>query len=262
LISSLNAQDAQRTSYIRSREPLIKERRISRPLAAEPAETCSIPGCGRRTMLATGDGLAAFHCKRHVEHRARHGSHWHRSYRADELKPYLAAATSYIRPRVETDPQITNAVARLTALLEQSPYEIATRLRGLPAKTRASIAFGRLRQRGIKPERLLAIHLAVTALVEEDPGSHRTKEFRLVQTAKALHRLASGHHRVWPQQDQKGRTFRIELHAYARSTGRVLRFIGQAVEERCEWATERHFAGMLALKVKRYGRHPALPKAT
>jgi hypothetical protein len=162
---------------------------------------------------------------------------------------------------MDTDREISDAVARLTILMEQSPYEIATRLRGLPARTRADIAFGRLRKRGIKPERLLAIHLAVTALIDEDPGSHRVKEFRLVQVAKATHRLASGYHRVWPQQDKNGREFRIELHAYARSTGRVLRLIGQAIEERCEWATEKHLAGVLALKVKRYGRHPALPKA-
>ncbi|WP_315742426.1 MULTISPECIES: hypothetical protein [unclassified Bradyrhizobium] len=147
---------------------------------------------------------------------------------------------------------------RAALLLQQSPYEIATRLRGLSTKTRAEIAFGRLRKKGIKPERLLAIHLAITALIEEDPGSHRVKEFRLVQVAKAVHRLASGYHRVWPQQDKNGRTFRVELHAYARSTGRVLRHIGQMIEERCEWATAKHVAGVMALKVKRYGRHPAL----
>lgn len=210
-------------------------------------------------MRSAGIGLASFHCKRHVEHKARHGSHWHRSYRADELKPYLAAATSYIWPRLETDREIKEATTRLVLLLEQSHYEIATRLRGLPSKTRADIAFGRMRKKGIKPQRLLAIHLAITALIEEDPGSHRVKEFRLVQVAKAAHRLASGYHRVWPQQDKNGRPFRIELHAYARSTGRVLRLIGQMIEERCEWATEKHLDGVLALKVKRYGRHPSLP---
>ena len=132
----------------------------------------------------------------------------------------------------------------------------------MPAKQRAQIALGRLRKAGIKPERLLVIHIAITALIEEDPGSHRTKEFRLVQTAKAVHRLASGYHRVWPHQDQKGRTVRIELHKYPRSSGRVLRLLGEMIEEQCEWATERHLAGVLALKVKRYGNHPALPKAT
>lgn len=222
---------------------------------------CAIPGCCQPTMRAADVGLASFHCKRHVEHKARHGSHWHGSYRANQLKPYLAAATSYIRPRLEAEPQIKDAITRLALLLEQSPYEIATRLRGLPAKTRADIAFGRLRKKGIKPERLLAVHLAITALIEEDPGSHRVKEFRLVQVAKAVHRLASGYHRVWPQQDKNGRNFRIELHAYARSTGMVLRLIGLAIEERCEWATEKHLPGLLKLKVRRYGRHPALLKA-
>jgi hypothetical protein len=130
----------------------------------------------------------------------------------------------------------------------------------MSAKVRASIAFGRLRRKGIEPARLLAVHLAITTLIEEDPGSHRVKEFRLVQVAKAAHRLASGYHRVWPHQDQNGRNFRIELHAYARSTGQVLRLIGQAIEQRCEWATEKHLEGVLALKVKRYGSHPALPK--
>lgn len=222
------------------------------------SENCAIPGCRRPTMRAAGQGFASFHCKRHVEHRARHGSYWKKSFRADEIKPYLSAAKSYIWPRLQTDGSIADAVGRLALLFEQSPYEIATRLRGLPARTRADIAFGRLRKRGIKPERLLAIHLAITALIEEDPGSHRTKEFRLVQVAKAAQRLASGYHRVWQQQDKNGRTFRIELHAYARSTGRVLRLIGRTIEERCEWAAEKHLGGVLALKIKRYGIHPAL----
>jgi hypothetical protein len=163
---------------------------------------------------------------------------------------------------METDPEIETAVIQLGALLEASPYDIATRLRGLPASTRAGIAFGRLHKAGIRGERLLAIHLAITALIEADPGSHRVKEFRLVQIAKAVHRLASGYHRVWLQQDANGRDYRIELHAYARSTGRVLRLIGQAIEERCEWATAKHLSGVLALKVKRYGSHPVLPQSS
>lgn len=221
-------------------------------------DRCSVPGCRQPTMRSAGIGLAFFHCKRHVEHKARHGSHWHRSYRAGELKPYLAAATSYIRPRLEIEREIREAVGRSAILLEQSPYEITTRLRGLSSRARSDIAFGRLRKKSVKPERLLAIHLAIATLIEEDPGSHRTKEFRIVQVAKAAHRLASGYHRTWPHQDKNGRNVKIELHAYARSTGRVLRLIGQAIEECCEWATEKHLDGVLALKVKRYGRHPAL----
>lgn len=224
---------------------------------------CAIPGCRRLTMRAVGLGLAAFHCRKHVEHRARHGSHWHGTYSAAELKPYLTAATSYVRLRAESDRFITAAVNAIALLLEEAgPTEIATRLKGVSATRRACIALARLRVARIKPERFIAIVLAVTALIEEDPGSHRTKEFRTVQIAKALHRLASGYHRVWELQDHQGRSRKVaELHAFPRSSGPVLRLIGKAIEGPCDWVVEKHLDAVLALKVQRYGRHPACPPA-
>jgi hypothetical protein len=214
-------------------------------------------------MRAAGTGLAAFHCRKHVEHKARHGSHWHGTYSAAELKPYLAAAASFVRLRAESDRFIKQALTDIALLLEEAgPTEIATRLKGMSATKRARIALARLRVAGIKPERFVAIVLAVTALIEEDPGSHRTKEFCVVQIAKALHRLASGYHRVWELQDQKGRSQKIELHAFPRSSGPALRLIGKAVEQPCEWVVEKHLSPVLALKVKRYGRHPALRAAS
>lgn len=214
-------------------------------------------------MRAAGLGLAAFHCRRHVEHKARHGSHWHGTYSASELKPYLAAATSYVRLRAESDRFIKAALAAIALHLEEAgPTEIATRLKGMSATRRARIALARLRIARIKPERFVAIVLAVTALIEEDPGSHRTKEFRIVQIAKALHRLASGYHRVWELPDEKGRLRKVsELHAFPRSSGPVLRLIGKAIEQPCEWVVDKHLSAVISLKVKRYGRHPALPTA-
>lgn len=208
-------------------------------------------------MRAEGTGLAAFHCRKHVEHRARHGSHWHGTYSAARLKPYLAAATSYVRPRTESDRYIKAAIVGIHSVLETAgPTEIATRLRGMSAHKRAKIALARLRVAGIKPERFVIIALAVTALIEEDPGSHRTKEFRIVQIAKALHRLASGTHKRWPFIDFQGRQRQTELHAFPRSSGQVLRLIGRAVEVQCEWVVDQHLSSVLALKIKRYGRHP------
>lgn len=213
-------------------------------------------------MTAGGLGLAAFHCRFHVEHKARHGSHWHGTYSATELKPYIAVTTSFVRLRAESDRIIRAAINALARLLEEAgPTEIATRLKGMSAARRARIALARLRVAGIEPERMLATVLAVTALIEEDRGSHRTKEFRIVQIAKALHRLASGYHRVWEIQDANGRTRRTELHAFPRSSGPVLRLIGRAIEGPCEWVVEKYLASIMALKVKRYGRHPALPAA-
>lgn len=211
-------------------------------------------------MAAAGIGLAAFHCRRHVEHKARHGSHWHGTYSAAELKPYLAAATSYLRPRVNADKFISAARASIAGALELAgPVEIATRLKGMSAPKRAKIALARLRVADIKPERIVAIVLAVTALIEEDPESHWTKEFRTVQISKAIHRLASGYHRVWETEDHNGRKGRTELHAFPRSSGPVLRLIGRMLEQPCEWVVEKHLAAVMALKVKRYGRHPKLP---
>ncbi len=223
-------------------------------------QCCTIPGCRRPTMAAAGSGLAAFHCRKHVEHKARHGSHWHGTYSAAELKPYLAVATSYLRPRVRADKFIAASLATIAETLEQAgPTEIATRLKGMSAPKRAKIALARLRVAGIKPDRIVAIVLAVAALIEEDPESHRTKEFRTVQISKAVHRLASGYHRVWDFEDHQGRMRRIQLHAFPRSSGPVLRLIGRMLEEPCEWVVEKHLAAVMALKVKRYGRHPALP---
>lgn len=224
------------------------------------ADATTGKACSNPTMRAAGVGLAAFHCRKHVEHKARHGSHWHGTYRAAELKPYLSAAISYIRPRVQTDKFIATAIAAVGSALEEAgPVEIATRLKGMSAAKRAKIGLARLRVAGIRPERILSIVLAVTALVEEDPKSHRTKEFRTVQICKAIHRLASGTHKVWEFQDYQGRPRRTELHAFPRASGPVLRVMGRTLEELCEWVVEKHLAGVLAHKIKRYGRHPALP---
>ena len=213
-------------------------------------------------MKAAAQGLAAFHCKRHVEHRARHGSLFHGTYRASELKPYLAAAASYVRIRDTTDPYIMASVTAVRAALDGAgPTELATRLRGMSATKRARIALARLRIAGIKPERIVSIILGVRALIEEDPGSHRVEEFRTVQAMKAVHRLASGTHKYWPIEDAEGRPRMIEMHAFPKSTGRVLRLMGRLLEPPCELTIDKHLTAVLAFKVKRYGRHPALGAA-
>jgi hypothetical protein len=129
------------------------------------------------------------------------------------------------------------------------PVEIATRLRGLSPERRAKIALARLREANIKPERLLAIPLAVAALIEDVPATvHRTCEWRIVAIAKAAHRLASGTHRQWPVPQPDGRTKHIEMHAYPRSSGRVLRHLGEMIEKESELVIDHHGAEVLALK--------------
>jgi len=205
-------------------------------------------------MRITGKGLSGLHCRKHVVHHQRHGSHWHGTYKAADIKPYLRAAQSYIAPRLTTELFIKQAVAGLAMLIESAPYEHATRLRGLKARTRADIAFGRLRNAGVKPERLLAIHMAIALLVDEDQYSAHAREFRIVQTAKAIHRLASGHHVYYPE---VGQTYSTGFHKFPPSSGQVLRIIGEMVDRCCETATAEHAEAVMALKVHRYGKHPS-----
>jgi hypothetical protein len=131
--------------------------------------------------------------------------------------------------------------------------EIATRLKGKSPERRAKIALARLRDAGVKPDRLAAIVFAIHALMADAPEKmDRTREFRIVTIAKLVHRLASGTHRRWEVPDDTGKIVsRTEMHAYPRSSGRVLRHLGAMLEKECEAALEHHLAGVVALKVAR-----------
>ena len=204
--------------------------------------------CSHPTSRAAKKGLSAFVCRRCQAHRQRHGSFWCPSPPAATLRPYLAASLSYVRSH-RTDPFIAAALHGLESLLENAgPVEAATRLRGLSPAVRAKVALARLREASIKPERLLAIVLAVSALMGADPSSvHVTREWRLVATAKATHRLASGTHRRWEAKDHNGKTIKLAtLHAYPRSSGQVLRHLGEHLAKECELVLDHHLAAVVA----------------
>jgi hypothetical protein len=222
---------------------------------------CPVPNsvtgvaCGRPTSRFAKEGLSAFTCRYHQQHKQRHGSHWCKSPSAMTLKPYLTAALSFIGAHC-TDPFISAALNGMGGIMASAGLvEIATRLNGLPPVHRARIALARLREADIKPERLLAIPLAVAALIEDAPEvCHRITDWRIVAIAKAAHRLASGTHRIWPVAQPDGRTKHIEMHAYPRSSGRVLRHLGEMIEKECELVIDHHLAGVIALKAARDDR--------
>jgi len=145
---------------------------------------------------------------------------------------------------------MTTAVAGIRGVMALAgPVEIATRLRGVRPSRRAKIAIARLREASIPPERLLAITLAVHALIADAPEKcHRIPDWRIVAIAKAAHRLASGTHRIWPVAQPDGRVTHIEMHTYPRSSGRVLRHLGEMIEKECELVVDRHLAAVIALK--------------
>jgi hypothetical protein len=66
-------------------------------------------------------------------------------------------------------------------------------------------------------------------IISNDPQAERKAEFKQVQAAKLVHRMASGTHRRWGE----GPTA-TELHVYPRPRGRVLRYMGEALENATE----------------------------
>jgi hypothetical protein len=240
------------TSTRRDRKRDVKERAAA-PATDVPAR-CSI--CGKPTTRAAGRGLAVYWCRAHLEKYLRNGDVVHSSYGAAERKPYEKAAGQWIKKNRDR-PLIADAIRRLDGLLATSGRAIpATELRGLKPAERARAALARLREAGIKPERLLAIHLGIGILTREDPVAPGTTEFRLVQTAKIAHRLASGFHRTWEFPLPDGRTVPYTLHKYARSTGRVLRHLGERIERCCEHVAHDHLDELLKFKITTVGRHP------
>jgi hypothetical protein len=208
-------------------------------------------------MLSAGVGLAEMHCRYHVQFRARHGSYWYPTYKAVDLKPYLDTASQWIKEH-RTETFVAHSLIGLKGLLDSAGHaERAQDIKWRTAASRARVAFARLREANVKPERLLAIHMAVSALIEDDAGSHRVKEYRIVQVAKAAHRLASGTHQRWDIPKDDGSTRPIAFHAYPKSSGRVLRVIGAAIEESCSVVTQRDLQALRDLKRERFGKHPS-----
>lgn len=221
---------------------------------------CALPGCGRPTLQAEGRGLSPFHCGYHVKLKARHGSFLCRTIRGPDLKPYTTAATAWLKVNA-MDPEVATAVADIAWSMPHPREAIrADEVRGKLPKEKVRVALARLRKAGIPPERLVAIHMAVTALITEDADADRSDEYRLVQVGKAAHRLASGTHRDGVQ----GRhalgprgPHAIRRDIYPQSSGRVLRFLGSTIEAACGHLTAKHLPAIIALKTERFGPHPS-----
>jgi hypothetical protein len=110
----------------------------------------------------------------------------------------------------------------------------AFRLTGLSPRERAWKAWARLRKHRVDPRKVVAAWLAVELAVAADPPNANTREFKRVQAAKLVHRLASGTHKRWPDRPS-GPT---ELHVYPASRGQVLRYIGKDLEQATELLAE------------------------
>lgn len=201
--------------------------------AAEPSNMfsrCRVVGCGKPARAGTDDGLDTRFCRSHADHYSRHGSPYRRSYTAKELAPYRKAAMAWLEAN-EADFYVRNSIDRVTTLYETAgPHVEAFRLRGLSAGERAKAAWARLRKAKIDPRRVVAVWLAVEMIIRDDPRAETKVEYKRVQAAKLVHRMASGTHKRWGE----GLNAK-ELHVYPRPRGQILRHIGKSLQEATEF---------------------------
>lgn len=208
----------------RDRKNEVKQR------AAEPSSMfsrCRVVGCCKPARAGTDNGLDTRFCRQHADHYSRHGSPYRRSFTAKELAPYRKAANAWLEAHAE-DQWVRNAVDRVETLFRAAgPHIEAFRLRGLSPEERAKAAWARLRKAKIDPRRVIVAWLSVEMAIAADPQADRKPEYKRVQAAKLVHKMASGTHKRW----ETGPGGAQELHVYPRSRGRVLRHIGEDVEE-------------------------------
>jgi hypothetical protein len=212
-------------------------RRIAGPQDAY--DRCRIFGCGRPTTAIIGKGLNRLYCRRHVEHYRRHGSYVKGSYRAGELRPYRREALLWLKANRDV-PEVSHAVLAVQRLYWSAgaPVE-AFRLVGKPPAERARALWAQLRERGVDPLEVLAIWEAVDAKLHDDPQADRHEEYRHVQVAKLVHRMAGGTHKRWEHECSDGSVKVTALLKHPVSRGRVLRLVGQAVAQACNGLSVR-----------------------
>jgi hypothetical protein len=228
---------------------------------------CCIPFCPNRSMLSAGVGFDAYYCEYHRAKIARHGHAEYPSIKGKDLRPYTETAQRWIKTELKAGnvrlQHALSAVGGLMATTGRAPS--ADEIKRWSAEQKANACFARLREAGVRPERIMAAHMAVTAYLADDAWTPQTRDYHLVQTSKAVHRLASGNHKRYEYPVAKregniivydGSTTTVEVHAYPRSAGQVLRVIGHAIDEACGAIAEEQRETIIALKDARYGKHP------
>ena len=190
-------------------------------LPFRPDDRCVVFGCGSLTRKAASKGLDGRLCRRHADYHSRHGSPYKGSYGAGIINRYRDAVLAWLEAN-STDVWVVDAIGRVQGLYARSgPFVEAYRLRGLSPRERATKLWARLRRCEIDPKVVVASALAVELVISNDYQAVRTTEYRKVQVAKVVHRLASGSHRKWNTEGGL-----VELHKYPQSRGQVLRFVG------------------------------------
>lgn len=215
---------------------------------------CPIPFCGRLSMRSAGAGFGLLNCKYHQARLERYGHPVIPSLTGAEIRPYVESAKRWLHSQKASaggNLRLQHALQAVAALMSTAGYAPpAMDIKRWSAEDKARAAFARMRERdnekgwtAVTPERLMAAHMGVTAILADDTWAPSSEDYRLVQTGKAAHRLASGTHREWGS-------------VYPRSQGQVLRIIGRAIDEACGAIAQEQSQAIIAAKEARFGRHP------
>jgi hypothetical protein len=218
---------------------------------------CRIIGCPSPTTAGTSKGLNRLYCRRHEEHFERHGAYIKQSYSAAQINPYRRAAFDWLT--LNRDKTLVALALRAIESLYRKggPYVAAFRLSGKTPEERARAAWARLREAEVDPRIPLAAWLGIEMLIFDDPQPERRVEFKRVQAAKIIHRLASGIHKKWERDQPDGKIVNQELHKYPASRGQVLRHIGAQLEKASELIVGHHLEDIQTYKVEREAQRGA-----
>jgi hypothetical protein len=196
-------------------------------------ERCRLYPCTNGTTADRGEGLNRLYCRKHIEFYRRHGSYVKRSYTAGELRPYRAEALAWLRAHGDGQ-SVRLAVSGVHRLYRAAgaPVE-AFRLPGRSPAERAKASWAQLRKREVDPLEVLAAWMAVDRRLHDDQQPDRHDEYRHVQVAKLIHRMAGGTHKRWEREGADGTLDVTGLHKHPVSRGQVLRIIGRDVAKIC-----------------------------
>lgn len=200
-------------------------------------ERCRAYPCTNSTTADRGEGLNRLYCRKHIEFYRRHGSYVKRSYGAGDLRPYRLRALAWLRAHA-SDSGVRAAAAGVRRLYASSgaPVE-AFRLPGRTPAERARAMWAQLRKHEVDPVDVVAAWLAVDLRLRDDPQPDRHGEYRQVQAAKLIHRMAGGAHKRWEHTRPDGGVDVTELHKHPISRGRILRVLGRELAVACRELT-------------------------
>lgn len=194
---------------------------------------CQVYPCENKPTAGSREGLNRRYCRKHIEHYRRHGSYVKKSYGAGELRKYRSDALRWLQAHAEDDAvKMAADKARVRMNISRAPVE-AFRLAGKSPEERARNVWAHLAKRKVDPLEVLASWLAVRMRLRDDPQPDRHQEYRNVQAAKLLHRMAGGTHKRWERERADGSIEVTEMHRHPVSRGLVLRALGKQLAEAC-----------------------------